>query len=62
MIITMDTTEISGSMTDKVGVVAEHVDNVSEMAEKEDIIARQLTGVVAQFKLKDKEHGEQADE
>lgn len=59
---TQDTTEISGSMTDKVGVVAEHVDNVSEMAEKEDIIARQLTGVVAQFKLEDKEHGEQADE
>ena len=49
-------------MTDKVGVVAEHVDNVSEMAEKEDIIARQLTGVVAQFKLEDKERGEQADE
>lgn len=59
---TQDTTEISGSMTDKVGVVAEHVDNVSEMAEKEDIIARQLTGVVARFKLEDKERGEQADE
>lgn len=55
---TQDTTEVSGSMTEKVVVVADHVDNVSEMAEKEDVIARELTGVVSRFKLEEKEDGE----
>ena len=32
--------------------------NVSEMAEKEDVIARELTGVVSRFKLEEKEDGE----
>ncbi len=36
----------------------DHVDNVSEMAEKEDVIARELTGVVSRFKLEEKEDGE----
>ena len=45
-------------MTEKVVVVADHVDNVSEMAEKEDVIARELTGVVSRFKLDEKEDGE----
>lgn len=51
---TQDTTEVSGNMTEKVVVVADHVDNVSEMAEKEDVIARELTGVVSRFKLEEK--------
>ena len=55
---TQDTTEVSGNMTEKVVVVADHVDNVSEMAEKEDVIARELTGVVSRFKLEEKEDGE----
>lgn len=55
---TQDTTEVSGNMTEKVVVVADHVDNVSEMAEKEDVIARELTGVVGRFKLEEKEDGE----
>lgn len=55
---TQDTTEVSGNMTEKVVVVADHVDNVSEMAEKEDVIARELTGVVSRFKLDEKEDGE----
>ena len=55
---TQDTTEVSGNMTEKVVVVADHVDNVSEMAEKEDVIARKLTGVVSRFKLEEKEDGE----
>ena len=55
---TQDTTEVSGNMTGKVVVVADHVDNVSEMAEKEDVIARKLTGVVSRFKLEEKEDGE----
>ena len=55
---TQDTTEVSGNMTEKVVVVADHVDNVSEMAEKEDVIARELTGVVSKFKLEEKEDGE----
>lgn len=55
---TQDTTEVSGNMTEKVVVVEDHVDNVSEMAEKEDVIARELTGVVSRFKLEEKEDGE----
>ena len=55
---TQDTTEVSGNMTEKVVAVADHVDNVSEMAEKEDVIARELTGVVSRFKLEEKEDGE----
>ncbi len=59
---TQETTMISGDIAEKVILVADHVDNVSTMAEEEDAIARDLTDVVGRFRLESASSTEESED
>lgn len=49
---TQDTASRSSEITDTVNTVSEVVDNVTDMSSKQSVIAKNLAGVVAKFKLR----------